>query len=105
METGKWPFQWLVISGQWSGVNDWWSLSVVDGSLIGLLTLIDICFFYPKVMGHEGQSHNLVVIALITKFGIDIKLDVFYTMVTKNCDVLLTCRPKFQMLVTPKPLD
>ena len=41
-------------------------------------------------MGHEGQSHNLVVIApMITKFGTDIKLDVFYTMVTKNCDALV----------------
>ena len=32
--------------------------------------------------------HNLVVIALmIMKLGTGVKLDVFYTMVTKNCDV------------------
>ena len=39
--------------------------------------------------GHEGPSHhNFVVIApIIMKFGAGVKLDVFYTMVTKNCDV------------------
>ena len=55
---------------------------------------------------------------MIMKFGTGIKLDVFYTMVTKtfvtslllhNYDVI-TCiladgRPKFQMLITPKPPD
>ena len=31
--------------------------------------------------------HNFVVIALmIMKFGTGVKLNVFYTMVTKNCD-------------------
>ena len=35
--------------------------------------------------GHEGPHHNFVVIApMIMKFGTDVKLDVFYTMVTKN---------------------
>ena len=36
--------------------------------------------------GHEGHPHhNFVVIALmIMKFGTDVKLDVFYTMVTKS---------------------
>ena len=63
--------------------------------------------------GHEGPYHNFVVIALmIMKFGTSVKLDVFYTMVTKfvtslllrhydviTC-ILATVRPKFQMLVT-----
>ena len=36
----------------------------------------------------RASHHNFVVIApMIIKFGTDIKLDVFYTMVTKNCDV------------------
>ena len=35
--------------------------------------------------GHEGPHHNFVVIAaMIMKFGTDVKLDVFYTMVTKR---------------------
>ena len=34
---------------------------------------------------HKGPHHNLVVIApIIMKFGTGIKLDVFYTMVTKH---------------------
>ena len=34
---------------------------------------------------HEGPHHNFVVIApMIMKFGTDVKLDVFYTIVTKN---------------------
>ena len=38
--------------------------------------------------GHEGPHYNFVVIApMITRFGKGIKLDVFYTMVTKICDV------------------
>ena len=41
--------------------------------------------------GHKGPHHNFVVIApMIMKFGTDIKLDVFYTMVAKSkriCDV------------------
>ena len=33
--------------------------------------------------GHEGPRHNFVVIVLmIIKFATDVKLDVFYTMVT-----------------------
>ena len=49
-------------------------------------------FFEPSVMGgggggHEGPHHNFVVIAqMIMKFGTGVKLDVLYTMVTKNCD-------------------
>ena len=35
--------------------------------------------------GHEGPHHNFVVTApMIMKFGKGIKLDVFYTMVTKK---------------------
>ena len=51
-------------------------------------------FFEPSVMGggggHEGPHHNFVVIALmIMKFSTGIKLDVFFTMVTKNVTSLL----------------
>ena len=43
-------------------------------------------FFEPSVIG--GGHHNFVVIApMIMKLGTGIKLDVFYTMVTKVCDV------------------
>ena len=39
--------------------------------------------------GHEGPHHNFVVIApMIMKFGTGVKLDVFYTMVTKIRDVI-----------------
>ena len=48
-------------------------------------------FFEPSVMGggggggHEGPHHNFVVVApMIIKFGTGVKLDVFYTMVTKT---------------------
>ena len=55
------------------------------------LTLFDMGFFLIVSYGgggHEGPHHNFVVIApMITKFCTDIKLDVFYTMVTKICDV------------------
>ena len=35
--------------------------------------------------GHEVPHHNFVVIApMIIKFGTGVKLDVFYTMVTKK---------------------
>ena len=56
-------------------------------------------FFEPSVMGrgHEGPHHNFAVIApMIMKFGTDVKLDVFYTMVTKEickrhyCYVIMT---------------
>ena len=53
------------------------------------LTLFNMGFFEPSVMGgrggQEGPHHNFVVIApMITKFGTCVKLDVFYTMVTKK---------------------
>ena len=55
------------------------------------LTLFDMGFFEPSVMGgHDAPPphHNLVVITpIIMKFGTAVKLDVFYTMVTKNRDV------------------
>ena len=43
-------------------------------------------FFEPSVMGgHKGPYHNFVVIApVIMKCGTGIKLNVFYTLVTKN---------------------
>ena len=34
------------------------------------------------------HQHNFVAIApMIMKFGTGVKLDLFFTMVTKNCDV------------------
>ena len=51
-------------------------------------------FFEPLVTGRGGGGmphHNFVVIApMIIKVGTGIKLDVFYTMVTKDCDVTTT---------------
>ena len=49
-------------------------------------------FFEPSVMvrggRHEGPHHNFVVIAsMIMKIGTVIKLDIFYTMITKNGNV------------------
>ena len=36
----------------------------------------------------RALHHNFVIIAsMIMKFGTGVKLDVFYTTVTKNCDV------------------
>ena len=38
--------------------------------------------------GHEGPCHKFVVVApMIMKFGTDVRLDEFYTMETKKCDV------------------
>ena len=38
--------------------------------------------------GQEGPHHNFVVIApMIMKFGTGVKLDVFYTIRHKNCDI------------------
>ena len=38
--------------------------------------------------GMRDHHHNFVVIApIIMKFCVGVKLDVFYTMVTKNCSV------------------
>ena len=64
-----------------------------------------------------GPHYNFgVIVSMIMKFGTGIKLDVFYTMVTKkfvmslllrNYEVI-TCiladtKPTFQMLIAPKP--
>ena len=51
----------------------------------GSLTLFDMGFFELSVMGgHEGPHHNFVFLApMIMKSGTGIKLDVFYTTVTK----------------------
>ena len=60
------------------------------------LTLFDMGFFEPSVMwgeGLEGPHQNFVVVVLmIMKFGTDIKLDVFYTMVTKKFTTSLLLR-------------
>ena len=51
-------------------------------------------FFKPSVMGgggggHEGPHHNFVVIApMIMKFSTGIKLDAFYTVVTKSYAIM-----------------
>ena len=46
-------------------------------------------FFEPSVMGPmRVPHHNFVIIApVIMKFGTGVKLDIFYTMVAKICDV------------------
>ena len=50
-------------------------------------------FFEPSVMGGPPPHHNFVVIApMIIKFGTGIKLDVFYTMVTKKIVTSLLLR-------------
>ena len=39
--------------------------------------------------GMRAPHHNFVVIApMIMKFGRSVKLDVFYAIVTKHCDVI-----------------
>ena len=51
------------------------------------LTLFDMGFFEPSVMGGAMRAphHNFVVIAsMIMEFATGVKLDVFYTMVTKK---------------------
>ena len=50
-------------------------------------------FLNRQLLGHKGPHHNFVVIApMIMKFGTDIKLDVFYTMVAKEFVTLLLFR-------------
>ena len=44
-------------------------------------------FFEPSVIwegGGEGDHNFVVIVRMILKFGIGIKLDVFYTTVTKK---------------------
>ena len=60
---------------------------------VQFLIRFDMGFVEPSVMGGgvgamRAPHHNFVVISpMIMKFGTGVKLDVFYTMVTKNCDV------------------
>ena len=64
-------------------------------------------FFEPSVWGggHEGPHHNFVVIAPMSmKFGTLVKLDVFYTMVTKDLlrhyyYVIMTSKPVFSQCI------
>ena len=51
-------------------------------------------FFEPSVIRGGGRgNHNFAVAApMIMKFGTDIKLDVFYTMVTKKIATSLLLR-------------
>ena len=62
----------------------WQFLAFSIGS--GNLTLSDMGFFEPSVMGGmRVPHHNFVVIApMIMKFDTVVKLDVFYTMVAKT---------------------
>ena len=61
------------------------------------ITLFDMGFFEPSALGGGGHyapppphHQNFAVIGLmIMKFGTIMELDVFYTMVTKNCDVTI----------------
>ena len=50
------------------------------------ITLFDMGFFEPSVMGGMRAPHyNFVVIApMIMKLGTGVKLDVFFTLVAKN---------------------
>ena len=61
---------------------------ILRGFWKDFLTLIDMPFFEPSVMGGGGMTlphHNFVVIAkIIMKFGTGVKLDVIYTMVTNE---------------------
>ena len=58
--------------------------------LFSMLTLFDVVFFEPSVMGGGGGAwgppcNKIVVIApMIIKFGTGIKLDALYTMITKS---------------------
>ena len=56
-----------------------------------ILTLFGMGFFSIVSDGGGARPpphHNFIVIAPMTmKYGTGVKLDVFYTMVTKNCDV------------------
>ena len=72
-------------------LNDFATLCATN---VILLTLFDMGFFEPLVMGGGGGGlsraphHNFVVIApMIMKFGTGVKPDVFYTKVTKSYDV------------------
>ena len=55
--------------------------------------LFDIRFFEPSVMGGGGAMrapyNNFVIAPMILKFGTGVKLDVFYTVVTKICDMTI----------------
>ena len=57
-------------------------IGYLSGECPGRLTLFDMGFFEPSVM--VSPHYNFVVIAPIMKFGTGIKLDVFYTIVTKK---------------------
>ena len=41
-------------------------------------------FFEPSVMGGGGHHNFVLITPMIMKFGTCVKLDVFYTMVTKK---------------------
>ena len=63
-----------------------WEVFIISLFFDGL-TQFDMGFFESSVMGGgiRAPHHNFVVIALvIMKFGTNVNLDVFYTMVTKK---------------------
>ena len=44
-------------------------------------------FFEPSVMGGGMRASIITLLLLLTEFGTGVKLDVFYTMITKICEV------------------
>ena len=59
-------------------------------SMIHELVYLTWAFCNHQLWAMRAPHHNFVVMApIITKFGTGIKLDVFYTMVTKHFDALL----------------
>ena len=69
-----------MVSGRWSmigGRSQW--------SMIHELVYLTWAFFNHQLWAMRAPHHNFAVVApMITKFGTGIKLDVFYTMVTKT---------------------
>ena len=75
--------------------NRWISAEITNiqiATKFTILTLFDMGFFGPSVMGGGGGGHEgpLIIAPMIMKLGTYIKLDLFYTMVTKICYVTTT---------------
>ena len=76
---GSWEVAFSVVGGQWSmigGRSQW--------SMIHELVYLTWAFFNHQLRTMRATHHNFVIAPMITKFGTCIKLDVFYTMVTKT---------------------
>ena len=90
----KFSFRYIEVFAYYAFILVYLCHSLLEQQIELVLTLFDMDFFKPSVMGggggHEGPHHNFVVVApIIMKFGTGTKLDVFYTMVTKNGDVTI----------------